>query len=63
MTPSEHLPDEPPPDSYEWTSEPKDPDEAGMPAEFVNEPGDAVPGVRRDKDAPAPADFDQESNN
>ena len=46
--PSRTLPDEPPPDDYEWTAEPGDPDVAGMPGEFVNEPGEAVPGVRRD---------------
>jgi hypothetical protein len=41
------VPDEPPPDEYEWTSEEGDPDAAGMPAEFLNEPDEAVPGVRR----------------
>lgn len=67
---SRALPDEPPPDNYEWTAEPEDPDMGGMPAEFVNEPGDAVPGVRRGENpAPEPPaargsrDFDQESNN
>jgi hypothetical protein len=52
------VPDEPPPDSYEWTNEPEDPDAAGMPGEFVNEATDSVPGVRRE-----PQDFDQRSNN
>jgi hypothetical protein len=46
-----NLPDEPPPDDYEWTGEPGDPDAAGMPAEFVNEPDAAV------------EQFDQESKN
>ena len=44
--------DEPPPDDYRWTGEPEDPDVAGMPAEFVNEPDDAVPGVRREGQGP-----------
>ena len=68
--PPESLPDEPPPDAFEWTNEPQDPDAGGMPAEFVNEGADAVPGVRRgDNPAPDPGtnqaarDFDQESNN
>lgn len=54
------LPDETPPDNFEWTAEPEDPDAGGMPAEFVNETGEAVQGVRRDE---AESDFDQESNN
>ena len=45
------VPDEPGPDAFEWTSEPEAPDAAGMPGEFVNEPGEGVPGVRRDPDA------------
>lgn len=40
------IPDEPPPDSFEWTGEPQDPDAAGMPGEFVDEPHAGVPGVR-----------------
>jgi hypothetical protein len=40
------LPDEPPPDAYEWTDEPDDPDAAGMPGEYVTEPDEEVPGVR-----------------
>ena len=52
------LPDEPPPDAYDWTNEPEDPDAAGMPGEFVNEPGDGVPGVRRQRQ-----DFNPESKN
>jgi hypothetical protein len=47
------VPDEPPPDDFEWTSEPDDPDAAGMPGEFVNEPHDGVPGVRTTEDPPA----------
>jgi hypothetical protein len=53
------LPDEPPPDAYDWTNEPEDPDAAGMPGEFVNDTGDGgVPGVRREGQ-----DFDPGSNN
>ena len=37
------LPDEPPNDDYHWTAEPEEPDIAGMPGEFANEPDDAVP--------------------
>ena len=37
------LPDEPPNDDYHWTAEPEEPDIAGMPGEFTNEPDDAVP--------------------
>ena len=55
------VPDEPPNDNYEWTAEPDDPDAAGMPGEFVNGPGDGVPGVRSEDNA-AP-EFDPESNN
>jgi hypothetical protein len=44
------VPEEPPPDDYEWTSEPGDPDVAGMPGEFVNESEEEVPGVRRSSD-------------
>ena len=40
------VPDEPAPDAFDWTAEPEQPDVAGMPGEFVNEPGDGVPGVR-----------------
>jgi hypothetical protein len=47
------VPDEPEPDAFEWTAEPEAPDAAGMPGEYVNEPGEGVPGVRRD---PAPFD-------
>ena len=46
------VPDEPPPDAYEWTSEPEDPDAGGMPGEYVNDAGDGVPGVRREADPP-----------
>ncbi|HYH50361.1 MAG TPA: hypothetical protein VEG38_12520 [Acidimicrobiia bacterium] len=55
------LPDEPPEDNYRWTGEPQDPDAAGMPAEFANEPGDGVPGVRQSDDgAPPPAGESEE---
>ena len=50
----EALPDEPPPDAYEWTSEPQDPDAGGPPAEFVNDSDDGVPGVRRGDGQPPP---------
>ena len=53
--PDTAVPDEPAPDAFEWTEEPGDPDVAGMPAEYVNEPGDGVPGVRSNDDA-EPAD-------
>jgi hypothetical protein len=46
------VPDEPPPDNFEWTAEPEAPDAAGMPGEFVNEPHDGVPGVRSTEDEP-----------
>jgi hypothetical protein len=55
------LPDEPPEDNYRWTAEPKDPDAAGMPGEFVNQPGEEVPGVRRGEEEPP--EFDQQSKN
>ena len=46
------VPDEPANDNYEWTAEPDDPDAAGMPGEFVNEPHEGVPGVRTTEDRP-----------
>lgn len=60
-TPSEERkPDAPPPDSYRWTNEPGAPDVAGMPGEFVNDPGEDVPGVRRGGGTPpAPDEPDQ----
>jgi hypothetical protein len=45
------VPDEPPPDDYQWTGEPGDPDAGGAPAEFVDDP------------EAANQDFDQESKN
>ena len=48
------FPAEPPEDNFGWTGEPQDPDAGGMPAEFTNEPGDGVPGVRQSDDAPPP---------
>jgi hypothetical protein len=50
------LPDEPPPDAFEWTRQPRDPDQGGQPAEFVNDAGDGVPGVRRGDQPPPPDD-------
>jgi hypothetical protein len=49
--PPESLPDEPPADAYEWAAQPAEDDPGqrdvgGPPAEFANEPDDAVPGVR-----------------
>jgi hypothetical protein len=48
------LPSESPDDNYQWTAEEEDPDAAGMPAEFANEPGDGVPGVRSGDTDPTP---------